>query len=209
MSQFITILHDHQMVSREVACIVLAFHNKTTTAKVQIVRRFTKHLGLSQHVATHTAQKHFKETEAESKDFIAMIKARLQGRNKYDIINMDQTPIAYSFHSRTTLEAVGTKTIQVRASTTDTKRVTVAATVTTSGKMLTSFMIFKGAPNGCIAMREFATYPVAGKYACQSKAWMDETNINLWIDHVLKLYKDKKDERNPFGPHLVLILNAY
>ena len=68
----------NQMVSSEAARIVPAFHNKTTTAKVQIERRFTKHLGLTQRVATHTAQKHFKETEAESKDFVAMIKARLQ-----------------------------------------------------------------------------------------------------------------------------------
>ena len=58
-------------------------------------------------------------------------------------------------------------------------------------------------------MREFATYPVAGKYACQPKARMDETNMHLWIDRVLKLYKDKKDERDPFGAPLVLILYAY
>ena len=58
----------------------------------------------------------------------------------------------------------------------DTKRVTIAATVTASGKVLTPSMIFKGAPNGCIATQEFVTYPVAGKYACQPKAWMDETN---------------------------------
>jgi hypothetical protein len=124
------------MLSREAACIVLAFHHKTTMAKVvQIVHCFTKHLGLIQRVATHTAQKHFKDTEAESKDFIAMIKARLQGRKKDGILNIDQTPMAYAFH--TVLETVGTKTIQVCASTTDTKHVTAAATVTASGKMLT------------------------------------------------------------------------
>jgi hypothetical protein len=72
----------------------------------------SNHLGLTQWVATHITQKHFKETESESNDIIAMIKARLQGRNKDDILNMDQTLIAYSFHSRMTLEAVGMKTIQ-------------------------------------------------------------------------------------------------
>ena len=63
------------------------------------------------------------------------------------------------FHAKKTLEVKGSKTIQVHASTRDTKRVTVAATVTTSGKMLPQFMIFKGAPN---------------EYACQKKAWMEE-----------------------------------
>jgi hypothetical protein len=176
---------------------------------VQIVHRFTKHLGLTQRIATYTAQKHFKETEEESKDFLEMMRAKLQGRNKDDILNMDQTLISYSFHSRTTLEAVGTKTIQVRASTTDTKCVTVAATVTASGKMLPPFMIIKGAPKGRIAKCEFGTYPSDGKYACQPKAWMDEVNMHLWIDLVLKPYSDAKDVRDPHGPPLVLILDAY
>ena len=53
------------------------------------------------------------------------------------------------------------------------------------------------------------TYPVAGKYACQPKAWMDEMNMHLWIDRVLKLYKDKRDECDPFTLPLVLIPDAY
>ena len=51
--------------------------------------------------------------------------AYVNGRNKDEIINPGQTPIAYSFHTRTTLKANGTKMIQVHASTNDTKRVTV------------------------------------------------------------------------------------
>jgi hypothetical protein len=47
-----------------------------------------------------------------------------------------------------------------------------------SGKMLSPFMIFKGAPNGCIASHKFVTYPATGKYACQRKAWMDEEQMH-------------------------------
>ena len=155
---------------------------------------------------THTAQKHFKETEDDVKDFIAMMKERTANRN---ILNMDQTPIAYSFHAKKTLEVRGSKTIQVCTSTMDTKHVTVAATVTASGKMLPPFMIFKGAPNGRIATREFSTYPAGGKYACQKKAWMDKDQMHAWIDVVLKPYKDDKDERDPDGPPPILILDAY
>ena len=108
-----------------------------------------------------------------------MMKAWPYGRNKDEIINMDQTPIAYSFHARTTLGIKRTKTIQVRASTHDTKRFTVTATVTVSGKMLPPFMIFKGASRGCIATREFVT-PAGRKYACQPKAWMDEVQMHAW-----------------------------
>jgi hypothetical protein len=57
---------------------------------------------------------------------------------------------------------------------TDTKRVTVAATVTASGKRLPPVMICKGAPKGRIASHKFVTYPATGKYACQRKAWKDK-----------------------------------
>ena len=174
--------------------VVPTFQDRTAAAQEQILRRFTKHIGLTQRVATHTAQNHFKETEDDSKDFIAMMKKRTTNRNKDDILNMDQTPIVYSFHAKKTLEVKGSKTIQVHASTTDTKRVTVAATVTASGKMLPPFMIFKGAPNGCIATREFRTYPAGGKYACQKKAWMYKDQMHTWINVVLKTYEDDKDE---------------
>jgi len=125
-----------------------------------------------------------------------MMRGRLVGRNNDNIINMDQTPIAYSFHARTMLEAKGTKTIQVHMSMTDTKRVTVAATVTANGKMLPPFMIFKGASKGRIAMGEFSMYPSGRKYKCQPKAWMDEVHMHAWINLVLKPFKDEKDARD-------------
>ena len=70
-------------------------------------------------------------------------------------------------------------------------------------------MMFKGAPNGRIAKPEFGTYPTGGKYACQPKAWMDETLMHAWIDAILKPYKDEKDARDPGGPPPILILDAY
>jgi hypothetical protein len=198
-----------QMVVREASRLQPSFQMKSSHAKLQAASRFTRHLGFTRRVATHTAQKHFKETERESKDFITMVKARISGRCKDDVLNMDQTPIQFSFHSRTTLDVKGKRTIQVRASTNDTKRITLAATVTASGRMLTPYLIFKGAPNGRIVKTEFGTFPEGGKYACQPKAWMDETNMHAWIDLVLKPYKDEKDRHDPGGPPLLLVLDSY
>ena len=82
------------MVTRETACILPAFQEKMISSREQIIRRFTKSIGLTHRAATHTAQKHFKETQVESSDFITMMKGRLAGRNKDKIINMDQT-LAY------------------------------------------------------------------------------------------------------------------
>jgi len=128
-----------------------------------------------------------------------MMKESTVNRNKDDNLNMDQTPIADLFHANKTLEVKGSKTVLVCASTMDTKRVTVAATATASRNILSIFMIFKGAPNKCIATCEFSTYPAGGKYACQKKAWMDEDQMHAWIDGLLKPYKDNKDEWDPDG----------
>jgi hypothetical protein len=59
----------------------------------------------------------------------------------------------------TTLEIVGRKTIHVRKSTSDTKRATVAVTITASGIILPAVVVFKGTRNGRIATDEFGTYP--------------------------------------------------
>ena len=63
-----------------------------------------------------------------------------------DIINMDQTPEPepYSFPFDHTLDKKGSKTINVQTSTSDTKCVMLAGTVTASSKLLTPFLIFKG-----------------------------------------------------------------
>jgi hypothetical protein len=102
---------------------------------------------LTQRAATHIAQKHFAMTEDNAKDFIAIMRIKIQGRDPNAILNMNQTPILSSYHSNKMLEAIGLKSVQQRSSTSETKRITLAATVTESGKMLTVFLIFKGAQN--------------------------------------------------------------
>jgi hypothetical protein len=108
------------------------------------------------------------------------VKVKIQGRNLDDVLNIDQMSIPYSYHLNKTLDVKGKRTIHTRALTMDTKHVTLAATITASGKMVACFLIFKGKPSECITMAEFSTYPYTGKYACQEKAWMDEKDA--WVD---------------------------
>jgi hypothetical protein len=70
-----------------------------------------------------------------------MMKVKLQRQNLDDVLNVDQTPILYSYHATKTLIVKGQKTFHARASMLDTKHVTLAATIDTSGKLLTSFLI--------------------------------------------------------------------
>ncbi len=137
-----------RMIRQEASRILPNFREKTIVAKDAAVLRFVKRAGLSLRTATHTAQKHFLETEEESKHFIAFIKAKIADKDPCDVLNMDQTPIPFSFHSNKTLENKGARTIHVRASTTDTKRVTLAVCLEASGRMLSPLLIFKGARKG-------------------------------------------------------------
>ena len=127
---------------------------KTPRANKFAVHRLTCSVGLTYCLATHMIQTIFLETDASAKDFITTMKEKVAERNHHDILNMYQTPIPYSYHLNKTLDVIGAKTIHTRASTTYTKHVTLAVTVTASGKMLPPFLIFTGMQNGCIAMRE-------------------------------------------------------
>ena len=101
-------------------------------------------------------------------------KLQLQCQNKAFVSNVDQTPIPFTFNSKTTLEVVGARTVHVRRSTNDTKGATAAITVTVSGKMLPPLLVFKGTKNGRIVKKEFPTFDKSMYYACQENAWMDK-----------------------------------
>jgi hypothetical protein len=193
-----------RMVRHEACRLLPNFMSKSINAREKAVLRFTKQMGLSHRAATHTAQKNYHETMEESRHFIEMMKYKVADKDPALIINMDQTPIPFSFHSAKTLEKKGTKTIHVRASTSETKRVTLAATVDASGRMLPPMLIFKGAVNVRIS-RELVRYPDKGHYACQKKAWMDKEMMLKWIDDVLIPWHNEK------GPDVIpiLILDAY
>ena len=124
-----------------------AFRDKPLNARKKAVLRFTKRVGLSYRVATHTAQKNFQETKEESRHFIEFIKDKVSMKDPADIINMDQTPIPFLFHAGRTLERKGSRTIHICMSTVDTKQVRLTVTVDASGQMMPPFLVFKGAAN--------------------------------------------------------------
>ena len=112
---------------------------------------------------------------------------------------------AINYDPKSTLELIGRRTVHVRKSTSDTKRATLALTVTASGKALIPLIVFKGKPNGQIVTREFPMYPEGLEYACQDNTWMDERVMLLWVGKVLKPYV----EAAPDGIVPILFLDSY
>ncbi len=134
-------------------------------------------------MGTHESQCHPEEVQEEARDYMMVMREKVVGPHHSPdfIINMDQTPVYFSMMPSTTLEVVGRKTIHVRKSTSDTKRATVAVTITASGRILPAVVVFKGKRNGCIVNDEFETYPNEHFYACQKNAWMDEIVVNAQV----------------------------
>jgi hypothetical protein len=48
--------------------------------------------------------------------------------------------------------------------------------------------VLKGKANGCIANKEFATFPTSHHYHCQDATRMDERVVLAWVDQVLRPY---------------------
>lgn len=166
------------------------FSNKSLAARFSAVKRFLRKHSLVYRMGTHESQRHPEEVAEEATDFMVEMRKLVFGPHcdPRFIINMDQTPVYFSMNEKSTLDLVGNKTIHVRKSTSDTKRATVAVTITASGKILPAVVIFKGQPKGRIATEEFPTYPNAHFYACQKNAWMDERVMLQWTEEVLAPY---------------------
>jgi hypothetical protein len=122
-------------------------------------------------------------------------------------INMDQTPVNHAMNPKDTINRRGMCTINLRTAGGDTRRVTVAITITASGHQLPSLDVFKGKsihfctantvsnilvdcciltagmPNGTIA-----TLPAGSIYHLNKKAWFNEQIMLDWIVHVLAPY---------------------
>ena len=122
------------------------FREKSMTARHSAVRRFINVHGFVHQMGTHLSQRQPSEMEEIAMDFVHVTQEKLQMscRDEAYIINMDQTPVPFSYDPTKTIEVVGRRTIHIRKSTCDTKRATCALTVTASGKMITPLFVFKG-----------------------------------------------------------------
>ncbi len=194
---------NHLMIVLKASALSSDFADKSIKARFLAVKRFAKHHSLVYRMGTHMSQRHPEEVEEEATNFLNEV--RTQVVDKRWIINMDQTPVYFTMNQKTTLNTVGARTVHVRTSTNDTKRATVAVTITASGHLLPALTVFKGKPGGRIAKTEFATYPAGHFYACQKNAWMDEQVMMMWAEKVLKPYVETAPE------HVIplLILDSY
>jgi hypothetical protein len=141
-------------------------------------------------MATHVAQRPPEQVYEEAQGHLEVSVPIVNDINRSPAftLNMDQTPMWYAMTPKTTIEPRGSRTVNVRTATGDSKRVTVAVTITASGHQLPSMVVFKGSPTGTIARREIPTLPGGLLYRVNAKAWFNEQVMLDWVEHVLAPY---------------------
>ncbi len=122
------------------------FNEKTLQARKMVISRFLARNRLTHRVATHKAQREPGEVRGEA---LAHLEVQVPQVNdacchQDFIMNMDQTLVYHSMGQKVTINFVGARTVNLRSSANDSQRVTVAVTITASGKRLTSMVVFKG-----------------------------------------------------------------
>jgi hypothetical protein len=196
-----------------VACRALGmlretFGVKSFNAKLKSVARFMKKHNYVYRRVTNEAQRSIKEVSDEARAFLEETRLLLIGPHcdMRWIFNMDQTPLHFLYQSSRTIEKRGKKTINVRKSSSQTKRATAALTVTAAGDFLSPMIIFKGKPNGRIVERELPMLDPTPIYACQDAAWMDECCMLIRVDEVFRAYLVANPP--PEGVQPVLLLDS-
>ena len=135
-------------------------------------------------VGTHEAQRSPVELAADALDFMQHIcpEEFEQNCNPKFIVNMDQTPILFTCHSKKTLEWKGMKSVNICTSTNDTKRATMAISECADDSKLPPMLLFRGSQCSWIAKEEFPNFPPGCKNYCQENAWMDERAMIEWVE---------------------------
>ena len=98
---------------------------------------------------------------------------------------MDETPVYLDMPSSTTIAPTGALTVHTRRTHSESIRVSVLLSIAADGTK--PMLIFRGAPEGRIATKEFtepSRDPSDIVLACQKNAFNDQNNMHLWLDKV-------------------------
>ena len=70
---------------------------------------------------THVLQKSNVETEDTALEFMEFMRCKVANMNPDHVLNIDQTPIPFTFHAKCTWETKGMQTVHVHGSTSEKK----------------------------------------------------------------------------------------
>ena len=115
---------------------------------------------------------------------------------------MDETPVFFDTVPSKTVDRRGKKSIKVRTTRSEKRRITAVLSCTSTGKILPPMIIFKGTTARSIHGIKGSNGTVV---SYQKKAWVDEDEMLKWITHVWIVYTKKEPSLlflDSFSAHL-------
>ena len=122
--------------------------------------------------------------------------------------NMNETPVFFDMVPEKSLVQKGQKSLTIRTSGSEKRRVTVVLTVAADGFMLPLMIIFRDKINQIIKDIEAPEAPDGFVIVPQEKAWMDESLMFIWFDHVWKAYVEKNQKELDFN-RSIMVYDAF
>lgn len=153
--------------------------------------QFLRRHNLSVRRPTREGQKLSGHLQEEKEDFVQSITERvaeggtLEGLDKRFIINMDETPVYFEPHGRTTIHSRGDRTVSVRTSG-GSVRCTAVLAVAADGTKLPPMVIFKAVPGATIEKGLHEILPSGVVGSCEKKGFMNTRSMGIWTERVLK-----------------------
>lgn len=143
---------------------------------------------------TRVAQKLSGHLQEVRHEFVAAINERfepggtLEGTPASLRVNMDETAVFFEMTSDTTINAVNARTVSIRGTGSNSRRLTACVTCAQDGTKLPLFVVFKAKPGATIEQSLDKLLPPGVFGCCQENGWMDERGCELWFEKVWKPY---------------------
>ena len=107
--------------------------------------------------------------------------------NYQNLFNMDETPIWFEMVSKTTVEKIGEKSVNVTTFGSERSRISLILSICANGQKLPPLVVFKGKKNGNIEKR-LRKYVLNKKekifVACQENSWADKEIFFYWLEEI-------------------------
>jgi hypothetical protein len=164
------------------------------------VQRFMQRNGLSIRRRTTVAQRLPEELEELQQNFLSFV---LRWRMKFNyplnqIGNMDEVPLTFDMVPNSTVTAKGSKTITIKSTGHEKSNFTCVLGILADGTKLPILNIFKLKKLPC------GTWPDGVHVRANPKGWMNELEMNWWIENVWKKRSDGISD-----PHSLLVLDSF
>ena len=128
------------------------FAKKTIQAHLMCVSRFLHKYDLVHRIGTNTSQKTPEAAKDDARSYLQLVVPKCVGRTRSQDFssNMDQIYNYFGVSPKSTVNVRGGQTINMRKGADDSHRCTIAFTVTSSGKILPPFVVYKSLKGGRI-----------------------------------------------------------